>query len=496
MSSASNFAVGVAIAHVAGIAGLGVYSLAYAVWLVLQAAHRSLVTDPMAIENDVSQSDAATHVQMGLAAELALGMMAAVLFAVVGLVLRVSGQHTFGLAFIALAPCLPFLLAQDYWRWVGFMKAAPGQALANDIVYDIVQAAAFVILVVSKIHSPVVAIAAWGMGAFAGAVYGLWQHAVRPALRGGVARLRLRWGLSKWLVAASTTTWGSTQAYAVLTAAFLGPVGLGGLKAAQSLVNGPNIVLLQAGGSIGLPEASKGLASRGWLGLRRVGRWITVAGVLSVGSIGLIVVLFGRRLLTLFYGPEFGRYANVASLLALTYVIGVSSLGAILCLKTTRQTHLLFWTNGIALVVSVLAVVILVPLFGIIGAAEAAIAGATVSTVGQLFVHFRYSRGEAERLHRALSPVDPEPAAVNRYATAVTHADGRPELTASDVPALEDFIDHLTRGIRAAAEPTASVASSWEVAEPSPAVGSVAGVDLLGADDPEGGALICDIETT
>ncbi|HTT86861.1 MAG TPA: hypothetical protein VMF60_05815, partial [Acidimicrobiales bacterium] len=56
--SASNFAVGIAIAHISGIGGLGGYSLAYALWLAFQALHRGLITDPMAIENDVRHPEA------------------------------------------------------------------------------------------------------------------------------------------------------------------------------------------------------------------------------------------------------------------------------------------------------------------------------------------------------------------------------------------------------------------------------------------------------
>ena len=78
VSSLSNFAVGVGVARVAGVAGFGAYSLAYAGWLVVAAMHRSLITDPMSIENDVHQPDAARHVRIGLAAELTLGLGAAV----------------------------------------------------------------------------------------------------------------------------------------------------------------------------------------------------------------------------------------------------------------------------------------------------------------------------------------------------------------------------------------------------------------------------------
>jgi len=398
VSSLSNFAVGVAVARLAGIAALGAYSLAYVMWLIVADVHRSLITDPMAIENDLHDPQAVRHVRIGLAAELSLGLSMALPFALGGAILLWTGQHAYGECFLALAPWLPLLLVQDYWRWVGFMKSRPGQALANDGVFDVVQALAFVLLFFAGVRSSVLAIEAWGLGALAGACFGLVQHSVLPTLRGGVGRIWHRWSMSKWLVGESATTWGASQAYLILAGAMLGPAALGGLKAAQSLVSGPSLVLLQAGGSVGLPEASRALKERGWPGLRRVQRVITGAGLLSVGLIGLVVVLFGRQLLEFLYGHQFGRFGHIADVLALSMFLGAMSLGAILSLKTTKLTKYLFRRGAIALVVSVVATVVLVPFFGLAGAAAAAVARASTSAVGCLTLHWRHSRRAAEQL--------------------------------------------------------------------------------------------------
>ncbi|MGH9006694.1 MAG: hypothetical protein ACRDV6_03105 [Acidimicrobiales bacterium] len=398
VSSLSNFAVGVAVARLAGIAALGAYSLAYVLWLVVADVHRSLITDPMAIENDLHDPQAPRHVRIGLAAELSLGLAMALPFALGGAILLGTGQHAYGECLLALAPWLPVLLVQDYWRWVGFMKSRPGQALANDGVFGAVQTIAFLLLFFAGIRSSVLAVEAWGLGALAGACFGLVQHSVLPTLRGGVQRIRLRWSMSKWLVGESAATWGASQAYLILAGAMLGPAALGGLKAAQSLVSGPSLVLLQAGGSVGLPEAARALKERGWPGLRRVQRVITGAGLLSVGTIGLVVVLFGRQLLEFLYGHQFGRFGHIADVLALSVFLGTMSLGAILSLKTTRLTKFIFRRGAISLVVSVIATVVLVPFFGLAGAASAAVARAATSSIGCLTLHWRHSRRAAEQL--------------------------------------------------------------------------------------------------
>ncbi len=401
VSSLSNFVVGVAVARVVGVSGFGAYALVYSVWLVVAALHRSLITDPMSIENDVQKDDADFHVRVGLAAEMWLGLASAVVFALVGVVLLVLGQTQFGVCFLGLAPWLPCLLAQDYWRWISFMRRQPEKALANDIVFGVVQLVVFVALVLVGFHSTLVAIGAWGVGALAGALYGLRQFSARVTMRGGLERIRSRWGLSKWLAGVNVMASASQQSTPVITSIYLGPTGIGGLKAAASLVSGPSLVLIQAGGSIGLPEAAKGLKDRGWPGLRRVARYITGAGMASVGLIAVIIFCFGRILLDKIYGPSFGQFSDIADILAVSVFFSSTALGAILCLKSTRQTHRLFYVSAISFAVSIVAVVILAPLFGIVGAAFATMIGSGASTIGLLYSHWTTSKKTAIAMHAA-----------------------------------------------------------------------------------------------
>jgi O-antigen/teichoic acid export membrane protein len=392
MFSVSNFAVGIAIARIAGPVGLGSYSLAYALWLAFQALHRALITDPMAIENEVSQPRAHEHLASGLASELLLGVGATCLFGLLGASLLVSGEHKFGMSLIALAPWLPALLAQDYWRWIGFMQAKPGKSLANDLVFDGFQASVFVGLIVSGMRSPVAAISAWGAGATAGAIFGLRQFSVRPTFIGGGAKLRTHWPMSRWLSANGLTSWGSSQSYAVLTAATLGPVGVGVLRAAQTLVGGVALVLLQSAGSLGLPEACRGLKEHGIEGLNKVTRFITTAAVAAVGGLALVVAFDGAQLLRICYGPQFGRYGTVATILAASLVVSASSIGAILALKATRRTRTLFWIIFTETVVTTAAIAVLSLMFGITGAALGIGLGSVVATASLLVARRRTLR--------------------------------------------------------------------------------------------------------
>ena len=379
-ASASNFAVGIVVARIAGPAGLGAYAVAYSVWLVLAAVHRSLVTEPMSIESDVRRDDAAPRIRAGLAAELELGTGVGVLVAVVGVVVIVFGQRNVGIALLTLAPFLPFLLAQDYWRWVGFMQARPNRALANDTVFNTVQAFMLVVLIMAGLRSPSVAIAAWGIGAIAGTLYGLRQFSVFPTFRGGLAMASARWQLSKFLLAGSLTAWGSTQAYPILAGQAIGSAALGGLKAAQALVSGPSMVLAQAAGSIGLPEAATALEDGGFAKMHRVSLFVMVANVVGIGLFAAAVLVAAPQLLSWIYGPEFAQYAPAARIIAVAFVIQTFGTAGILVLKTTRQTHLHFRIGVAMFTVSAISTVAFSYWWGVNGTASAMVLSALVGS--------------------------------------------------------------------------------------------------------------------
>ena len=393
-SSVSNFAMGVAVARVAGAPGLGAFAFAYAAWLVLADMHRGLITDPMAIEGDARQAGT-QGIKRGFAAEMLLGLSAAVLFAVLGAGLRLLGAHAFATAMLCLAPWLPLLLLQDYWRCVSFMRRQPGRALANDTVFNGVQGAAFVAIFLTHAHSIAGVITAWGLGASAGAAYGLYQYRVMPTVRDGLSLIRSRWRMSRWLTGTSLVGWGSSQAYVYVAGALLGPAGLGGLKAAQALVAGPAGVLVQAGGSIGLPEASNAYAEKGWGGLVKVSRVVTVAGVTSFAGGALVVVVFGRELLSRIYGPQFAHMEGVAVLIAVAYLFMGLSVGPVLVLKQTRNAQSVFYTQVLALVVSLSSVAVLTLRFGVTGTACATIATYVSAAAGVRWYQHVVGRSEA-----------------------------------------------------------------------------------------------------
>ena len=375
VASASNFSVAIVVARITGPAGLGAFALAYTVWILVTTLHRSMITDPMAIMGDIRGEERDQYIRRGFAAGVALGAMASCVIAVLGTVFLVAGQHTFGIGLLSVAPWIVVLDLQDYWRWIGFMMGNPRKSLMNDLLFIAVQALAFGAIFVLGVHSVFAVVSAWGLGAAVAAAYGLRQFSVRPSIRGGRAFLWARWPTSRWLASERGASWGAIQLYLIVAGAILGPAALGGIKAAQGLVLGPTILVINAGGSFGLPEATRQLAERGWAGMIRVTRFVTSAGVAVAGVCAVAVLFAAPTFLRVLYGPAFVPYAPCARLFAISIAVTAFGVGPTLTLTATRRIVPLF-------VVQVVRMVFMVALTFLLAKANGATGVATVNLVG------------------------------------------------------------------------------------------------------------------
>lgn len=383
-SSASNFAVGLAVARISGPSGFGAYALAFAVWLFLVGVQRSLVTDPVIILGTRDEGEPGSRVRGGLMSTVLIGILASLATVVAGFIVYSTGEQTLGSGLMGVAPWLTFLLIQDYWRWVGFMQGTPGKTLANDVAFAGTQALLYTSFLLSGFDSPVAALAAWGGGALVGSLLGLWQFQVGRPLRGPRAHFADTWATSRWLLGDNLTLWVSSQAYVITIGVVLGPVGLGAFRAAQSLA-GPLMILLQIGGSIGLPEASRSFEREGLPGLQRVCRWVTAAGVISAVTFGLVVFVAGGSLMARVFGDEYGRYGQIAILVAVSNIIGSFGLGTLLSLKVRGLTGSLFGVRLVCGAFSIAAVILLVPHLGVAASGWAVVVTMIANVLGLFY---------------------------------------------------------------------------------------------------------------
>lgn len=396
-SSASNFVVGLAVARISGPAGFGAYALAFAVWLFVVGVQRALVTDAMIILGDPKEEGSGSGVNSGLASVVCLGLLASLATATAGIVVYVSGDRTLGSGLLGVAPWLVFLLLQDYWRWVGFMQGTPEKALLNDVVFTAGQVVLYTTFVVSGFDTPWAALAAWGLGALAGSLLGLRQFSIRRPVAGVRAHFAGSWPTSRWLLGDTLTGWLSGQAYVITIGVTLGAVGLGAFRAAQTLT-GPLGVLLQVGGSIGLPEAARGYQRDGLPGLRRVCAIVTFAGVVSAAAFGLVIFIGSDELMARVFGEEYRRYGQIAVLVSVANIIGAFGLGTLLDLKVRGLTRSLFAVRLIGGAISIASVFLLASRLGVATAGWAVVITTVVNVLGLLYKSRRPSGTSSTRV--------------------------------------------------------------------------------------------------
>ena len=385
VNSISNFITGVAIAQLSGAAQFGEYMLVLMIWLVAVGVHRRLISEPMIVVSRSADTHAAL-VADGLRAELILGGVASAGVAAAGLIAVAVNLHI-GSIMVALSPWFVPLLVQDYWRAVAFQRRRPDLALANDVVFAIVQVAVIFAFVAIGWRTAGYMIGAWGAGAAAGAILGFRWFPALGGWRDGWQLLRRLWPRGRWLLADYITAFASQQAYVAVAAIVISKTDYGGFRAAASLV-GPVMVILLAAGNIGLPEASRRLDS-GPTAVRRYARRLSLGTVCCVGAYGLALAIAARPLLRVMYGAEFARFAPLAILASLQYLIMVSVYGQGIWLRATGAVRRLWPLRLVTAPASLASLVLLVDWLGLNGAGWAGVATGAFDALAIYFISRR-----------------------------------------------------------------------------------------------------------
>ena len=401
VSSVTNFTTGVAVARLSGAAQFGEYMLVLLIWIVIVGVHRRLVTEPMTVASGDADMQPAV-IAGGLGAEIVLGIVGSVTVAAAGLVTIATGAHI-GVTMLALSPWLVPLLIQDYWRATAFQRRRPDLALINDVAFAVVQVAGIVVFAMLGWRTPGYMIAAWGAGAVAGALLGFSWFPTVGRWREGWRLLCHLWPMSRWLLSDFVTAFASQQAYVAFAALILSKVEYGGFRAAASLM-GPTIVILLAAGNIGLPEAARRVDSMDLTALRVFARRLTLGTMCCVAAYGLALAVAARPILRGLYGSDFARFAPLAVLAAVQYVVMVAAYGQGIALKATGAIRRLWRVRLVIAVASLTSLVLFVQWFGYLGAGWAGVATGAYDALA-VYLIFRRDLGDQhdkEGPHRPL----------------------------------------------------------------------------------------------
>jgi O-antigen/teichoic acid export membrane protein len=285
VSSITNFAVNIYIAHDLGAVQYGAFALAYVTYGFALQASRGLATDPLLVRfsgTDVGTWRRAVANCSGTAA--VVGFAAGIF--VLGAAAFLDGATR--MAFLALGLTLPGLMLQDSWRFAFFALGRGSQAFLNDMVWAAALLPALVLLRKTGHADVFWFVLAWGASAAVGAAVGPLQARVVPRLSGARTWLFQQRDLGLRYVFEGTAGSAAAQLRNYGVGIILGLATVGYVQAANTLM-GPFQVVLYGMGLVALPEAARIL--------RRSRRQMKVFCILLTVGLTAAALMWGVALL-------------------------------------------------------------------------------------------------------------------------------------------------------------------------------------------------------
>ena len=285
VSSLTNFAVVLYVAHTVGAAQFGAFSLAYVTYGFALNASRGLATDPLLVRfsgTDLSVWRSAVAACTGTAT--VVGMAAGV--CVLGAAALLDG--TAKGAFIALGLTLPGLLLQDSWRYAFFALGRGGQAFLNDVVWASALLPALIFLRATGHTNVSWFVFAWGATAAVAATAGSLQARVVPRLARSREWMSRHRDLGPRYLAENTSSSAALQLRSYGVGLILGLAAVGYVQGAYTLM-GPFMVIFYGMNLVAVPEATRAL--------RRSPRHLRLFCLLLSGGLALAASAWGAALL-------------------------------------------------------------------------------------------------------------------------------------------------------------------------------------------------------
>jgi O-antigen/teichoic acid export membrane protein len=322
-----------------------------------------------------------------------VGIVAGVLLALAGVLLGVGGS--LGRAFVVLGLFAPALLLQDLLRYAAFSSARPALAAANDAAWLTVTAAGFGVLAAVDGFTPSAALAAWAVGALAGAAVALRLLRTVPDVRATVRWLSAHRSISGWLVLSETMFAVGGQVIVVVVAAAVGTEGSAGIRSVMYLMQ-PVLLLSIAAQSIVLPAAVRRRDQGGdAASLQLLGR-IALAMFAAFACYATAIWSVRTQTLGLVFGDDYRAFAPLVLPLALAFVLDSLSAVGHLAVVSLERARVVAMAQAVSTSIRVVVVCSLALLSGLESAAWGYVP-ASVASVVVFAANLRAARGPSGR---------------------------------------------------------------------------------------------------
>ena len=361
--SGSNFLTGIIIAKATGVSEFGVFSLIAATVLGMQGIQQALITGPMLFmsrggEEDKDRISQYFMLQVLLSASLAV----AAAIALGAFLDQWSASQLIG-----IVGAVFFLQMQEFSRARLYMALRASKVLVLDIANHGLRLT--ILLLLWKLDY-LTASTAFLVLALAGGITSF------PVIRGvapqtfricvDVARKSFQYG--RWLLLESAAHYLSVPLYLFLTSALLSHEATGGLNAAISLLNLPNVLVLGLM-NLAVPMARQKLMNEGYAAWRS--QLVSTGTVVIAVSIFLYAVISasGSFLLVTVYSPEFAKFADILPIVGAYYCFLAVDTVLAAAFRLAHAPQIGAMTKLWSSIITVSVAYPLISLWGLVGAA-------------------------------------------------------------------------------------------------------------------------------
>ena len=392
--SGSNFVGGIIVAKACGISDFGIYSIIATTVLALQGIQQALIIGPMMFLSEVGEDNRDRFsqyfiLQVILSAPLAIG--AAVAIEV--FLHQWSVDQVLGIVGVVF-----FLQLQEFLRMRFYIDLKAGKVLALDITNHSLRLTLLLLLWWFEFLSVSSAFLVMAFTAGVTCFRVVRSVTLQPFRTcADIARRSFRYG--RWLLLESLAYYLSIPLYLYLSSALLSHEATGGLSAAISLLNMPN-VLVQGVMNLAVPMARRKLLDEGYEAWRS--QLISTGTMVIVTSICVYVAIssVGASLLGVVYGSEFEKYGNLLPIVGVCFgfLAANTVLAAAFRIAHAPQVGAVtkLWSSVITLSVAYP----LITLWGIEGAAAGLVVTSATWVAIYIFYILRGALGEAKALEQ------------------------------------------------------------------------------------------------
>jgi O-antigen/teichoic acid export membrane protein len=373
--SGTSFVTSIIVGRCCGRDDLGVYYLALSIVLLVRGLQEQLVSAPYMIYCGRQEKEhQPRYAASSLLHQCVLSMLGVTILAIVALGgWTPAGIHS---SLWLLLTAAPLLWMREYVRQLSFAHLDVRAAIVTDATIAFTQLGGLAYLAWLGELNVQTALAVMGICCGLASVSWLasgrqhftlcWSAAWTDWLR--------NWTFSRWALASHLLACSSPYILPWIVALTHGERETGTLGACATLVGLSNMFLIGLANYLS-PKAARAYADHGLPELKRVLRQTAIMFVAGLGTMSVAAFLIGNHVAALVYGPEFFDTRWIIGILSLSVLansLGVTAGNGLWALERPSAS---FVADLCSLMVTIVATATLVPAFGPIGAALAALAG-------------------------------------------------------------------------------------------------------------------------